>query len=345
MMVSVVVPVYNVEKYLKKCVDSILAQTYSDYEIILVDDGSTDSSGAICDSYIRNDNIRVIHKKNSGLGMARNSGIEIAKGDYIAFLDSDDYWSPDALELLMSGIQKYGADTCIGGYTRITNEGFVILEDKPSLEVYTGMDVVKGQFFPRLMGSLPEKKDSFRPSVWNAVYSATHVREHNIRFPSEREYIAEDIMFDIDYYRYAKCVCVVESASYFYRVTPGSLTQKYKSDRFEKVVYLYKEVLKRLSERCYDNSSALRAKRQFFVYLKSCIKQENINISKLSKRHALQNIRRMCADDFTKEIVTQYPLAQMGMQQKVFLYLVKQKMTIIIYILLCRGKKRKGGKA
>ena len=99
--ISIIVPVYKVEKYLKKCVDSILAQTFSDFELILVDDGSPDNSGRICDDYAKKDaRVRVVHKQNGGLSSARNAGIEVAKGKYLGFVDSDDYIAEDMYELL-----------------------------------------------------------------------------------------------------------------------------------------------------------------------------------------------------------------------------------------------------
>ncbi|MDF2512416.1 MAG: putative glycosyltransferase protein [Herbinix sp.] len=344
MKVSIVVPVYNVEKYLNECVNSILTQTYTDFEIILVDDGSKDSSGRICDGYAKNERVKVIHKQNAGLGMARNSGIELAKGDYITFLDSDDCWTEDALELLMDGILKQGADTCIGGYTRVTDAGLRLLEEKPAAALFRISDEVKQLFFPRLMGSAPTKKDAFRPSVWNAVYSMKIIRKYNVRFPSEREFIAEDVIFDIDYYRYSKCVCIVDSAGYLYRITPGSLTQRYKADRFEKVVYLYKEVLKRLADCGYDSMCSLRAKRQFFVYIRSCIEQENISISGLTAKEATNNIKRICYNGFTQSCIASYPSGKLQIAQKVFLVFVKCKMSFALYMFLCT-KERKGGKA
>ena len=110
-LISVIVPVYNVEHYLNRCVDSILAQTYSDLEILLVDDGSTDSSGAICDAYARQDaRVQVIHKKNGGLSDARNCGIEHAKGRYFCFVDSDDGIAPQMIEVLYRNLLNAGAD-------------------------------------------------------------------------------------------------------------------------------------------------------------------------------------------------------------------------------------------
>ncbi len=114
--ISVIVPVYNVEKYLARCIDSLLAQSFTDYELILVDDGATDSSGKICDDYAEKDpRIRVIHKENGGLSDARNKGTQEASGEYIIFIDSDDFIEENALELLLSLIMKNFADIAVGG--------------------------------------------------------------------------------------------------------------------------------------------------------------------------------------------------------------------------------------
>ena len=104
-MITVIVPVYNVEKYIKECVDSLINQTYENIEIILVDDGSKDKSGTICDDYAATyDRIKVIHKKNEGLGFARNTGLRVAKGKFVTFIDSDDKADTDLVENLVKGI-------------------------------------------------------------------------------------------------------------------------------------------------------------------------------------------------------------------------------------------------
>lgn len=344
-MVSIVVPVYNVEKYLKECVESILLQSYTNFELILVDDGSTDNSGKICDSYRNNTKVKVIHKQNAGLGLARNTGIEEAKGKYVTFIDSDDYWFPNALEELMTVMELEKADTCVGGYTRVSNEGEILLEERPQLQVFHTNEEVRKLFFPRLLGSSPSKKDAFRPSVWNAVYSLDIIREKKLKFPSERVYIAEDMIFDLEYYLYANRVVTVPSPGYCYRVTPGSLTQKYNEERFEKVVFLYEAVFNKLKEYQYDEECILRAKRQFFVYLRSCIKQENLEISKLSKKNAMDNIKKICNNTFTRDCINSYPTKCLGIKQRVFLFLIQKHKYITLYIMLCKGKKRIVGKA
>ena len=122
-VISVIVPVYRVEKYIRRCVESILAQGFRDYELILVDDGSPDCSGAICDEYAARDpRIRVIHKENGGLSSARNAGIDVSSGEYLFFMDSDDIIHPDTLRILYECIGKTGAEISVGEFTRFSEE-------------------------------------------------------------------------------------------------------------------------------------------------------------------------------------------------------------------------------
>lgn len=122
-LISIIVPIYNSEKYLKKCVNSIINQTYKDLEIILVDDGSSDTCPKICDEFAELDNrIVVLHKKNEGVSAARNSGLDIAKGEYIGFVDSDDYIAPDMYEMLLIRILKDGSDMACCNYLQVDEE-------------------------------------------------------------------------------------------------------------------------------------------------------------------------------------------------------------------------------
>ena len=122
--ISVIIPVYNVEKFIEQSIKSVLNQTYKNLEIILVDDGSTDSSGSICDEYSKKDKrIKVIHQDNKGLSGARNSGLDIATGKYIMFLDSDDYFENNSCEILYSEIEKKQADYVIGNYIHTKYNG------------------------------------------------------------------------------------------------------------------------------------------------------------------------------------------------------------------------------
>lgn len=148
-LLSVIVPVYNVEEYLPRCVDSILAQTYANLELILVDDGAKDQSGAICDDYARRDSrIRVIHKQNGGLSSARNAGMDIAQGEYITFVDSDDWIEPDAYEHLLGLMQRYQVKlVCGGNYDVEDSTGVKTLGVCPKAEeVITSEEMVRRMF-------------------------------------------------------------------------------------------------------------------------------------------------------------------------------------------------------
>ena len=138
MKLSIIVPVYKVEEYLDKCVKSILAQTFTDYELILVDDGSPDRCGELCEQWKAKDKrIKVIHKKNGGLSDARNAGIDICKGDYIGFVDSDDYISPKMFEILVRNMEKYHADISMCGYANVYATGVRKKSTDTSVEVMT----------------------------------------------------------------------------------------------------------------------------------------------------------------------------------------------------------------
>ena len=334
-LVTIIVPIYNVEKYLAECIDSLLNQTYINLEIILVDDGSTDNSGKICDDYLTKDSrIRVIHKNNEGLGYARNSGIEIASGDYITFIDSDDTAEKDLIENLVNGINKNDFDTCIGGYKRITDDGKIkFIEEYPEQEFY-GNDVYN-ILFSRMLGSAPDKHDVIKMSVWNVMYSASIIKKYNVRFPSEREFISEDIIWDSDYYKYAKKVRVIDSTSYNYRMTPGSLTKKYKPDMLDKVCILYSEMTNRING---DYEKIVRLQRQFFVNIRVCIKQENKFISKKSNIEIKNSIKKIVKNKIVHDVAVEYSKIIQQKRQWAFVMMIKYQLATLLFYILKTGR-------
>ena len=173
-LISVIVPVYNVEKYLSRCVDSILGQTYANLEIILVDDGSPDSSGAICDEYAAKDRrIKIIHKKNGGLSDARNVAIDIAKGEYITFVDSDDYVASDYVETLYRLIEKYRCKAGVA-WLRTFHEGREADTNQPPYieKVFDRMEGIEKMFYQEL----------FDTAAWCKIYHRS-LFETGIRYP------------------------------------------------------------------------------------------------------------------------------------------------------------------
>ena len=337
MKVSVVVPVYNVEQYLQQCVDSLLKQTYKDIEIILVDDGSKDNSPAMCDDYSQKypDMIKTIHKANGGLGLARNTGMEYAKGEFVIFIDSDDYADEDLIERLVKSADKYNAQVVIGGFKRVDSSGKILFKEEYQEQVYTGEDVIN-KLFMRMLGSSPERSDAVRMSVWNALYSMKIIEECHARFPSERKLISEDIIFDSEFYPHVQRGVIISSTAYNYRVNEQSLTGKYRPDRFEKVMVLYEELEKRLKALSMPEIAFFCVFRQLFVNIRGCIRQESINCSGYSKKQARENIKSICSDPDLLAIIDYYPVKKLGFKQRMFLNLIKRKQSALLYLMLCR---------
>lgn len=337
-LVSVIVPVYNVEKYLRQCLDSLIVQTYQNIEVIMVDDGSKDLSGRICDEYTEKyNNFYVIHKANAGLGMARNTGLEHIQGKYVVFLDSDDYLEKDCIEKLYRNLLENHVDMCKGGFKRVLNSGEVTSKRVYQKEVFE-KDKARLELLPRMIGSSPSKHDSVEMCVCGAIYKADMIEKHNLKFPSERELISEDMVFNIDYMQYADGACTIEEVGYNYRVNLKSLTSSYRPDRFEACKHFYLEMKKKLKGLGYDRETILRLDRMFFVYLRMCISQERTEISKNQRRESIKIIDKLCQDMVVREVIEEYPQRQLGVKQRIFLFLLKNKMSNFLYLIARSGK-------
>ena len=215
--ITVIVPIYNTGRFLERCLDSIAKQTMQDIQVVLVDDGSTDESADIYQEYLNKyTNFELIKKENAGLGFARNSGLEVARGRYVAFLDSDDYVAPDFYEKMYRAIMLNKADTCVAGYTLLKNDGEKILKELQA-NVIAGVGVVQ-EVLPDILGAQPTERNDvvLGMSVWKNLFSVDVIKKYQIRFCSERQFISEDAIFAIDYYRFAKKVVILNECGYFY---------------------------------------------------------------------------------------------------------------------------------
>lgn len=336
-LISIVVPVYNVEQYLKQCVDSILKQTYKNIEIILVDDGSKDNSGKICDEYCKKyENCRVIHKKNAGLGMARNSGLKIIKGRYVSFVDSDDWIKPDAIEQLYNALTEKKVDFCKCGFIRFRNDEKVLRSVQYQAAYFSG-DEAKKSLLPRMVGSSPSQHDSIEMCVWGVLYNAEIITEHGLQFPSERVLISEDLVFNIDYMQYADGACLIPYEGYMYRYNPKSLTLSYRNDRFEAVTHFYYEIQKKLFGYGYEEDTILRLKRIYFVYVLMCIVQERRHTSNLPFLQSVSNIKSICEDDLLNRNIESYPVENLEFKQKFFLKLLQKRRAYLLKFMSDSG--------
>lgn len=221
-MVSIIIPVYKVESYLSQCIESILAQTYTNIELILVDDGSPDHSGIICDEYAMKDSrIRVIHKQNRGVSSARNTGLLKAHGDYLVFIDSDDFVDPNYIKLM----READNDICICGSIKHMQDGSTLYQPAPDAHQHT---VTKDN-----LGLWMEKHLLF--TVWGKMFRTHIVKQSKILFREDMCY-GEDSIFAMEYIKYCRTITILPDTLYHYVKHPvESLTQTVSS----KSVYSY----------------------------------------------------------------------------------------------------------
>lgn len=210
-MISIIIPVYNVEKYLTQCIDSILSQTYTDWELILIDDGSIDQSGKICDEYAnRDDRIKVIHKKNEGVSKARNTGITLSNGEYICFIDSDDWIDTNYLQNFK--IQEQQCDFYFSGAWYDTY-GKIYSYKKYSEKFCKNKYEIRDEFFNQnlLSNGYP----------WGKLYKTQIIKENELRF-NENLNINEDHIFVFQYFSYINTLYITNTAGYHYTVFDNS---------------------------------------------------------------------------------------------------------------------------
>ena len=228
MFFSIIVPVYNMEKYMHECIDSIIGQDCEDYELILVDDGSKDESGKICDEYAKVfDRIRVIHKENGGLASARNAGLDEAKGEWILFIDSDDYIEKGTLSFLKKTVQKNPAELYTFNLNKVNENGEVIGRDIHHIENYIEMikEADKAEF-------IYEKLLLYKVG-WEAcvqLFNRELINRNNLRFADNSRVFAEDLLFSLEYYTCIHKVYYICNFLYCYRQIGSSIMHKLKEE-------------------------------------------------------------------------------------------------------------------
>lgn len=229
-IVSIVIPVYNAERFLWACIDSIQAQTFKDWEVILVDDGSTDKSAAICDRIVKNDaRFRVIHQENGGVSTARNAGIDAANGRYLMFVDADDMLYPDCIKKLLDTMEAYSPDLVLCGYERFR-------ADWKQQYFFARYSVVLMQSLPEYLLTFTEARvNLFGVSIWGKLYRMEIIRENGLRFDPEITY-EEDCDFNVRYYEHVASVAAVSDVLYRYRQSDTSLSKAYRKDTFRFLV-------------------------------------------------------------------------------------------------------------
>jgi glycosyltransferase involved in cell wall biosynthesis len=233
---SVLIPVYNVEKYLGRCIYSVLEQTYPYYEIILIDDGSEDSSGAICDRYAKlDDRIRVHHQKNQGLVTARIQGMDMATGDYYLFLDGDDYWDSDLLDTIYNAIRFYDCDMVIYNFKRVTQTKSIV--NPPVFENGTIFEQEnKVQLFEEVITG------NRLNQIWAKAVSRNIIDYREYSKYSKHKH-AEDLLLSLPLLYNAKRILYLNKPMYNYRMTPNGITHTFHIHKVKDITYVWGKLL------------------------------------------------------------------------------------------------------
>ena len=342
--VSVIIPVYNVEKYLERCVNSLKNQTLKDIEIILVDDSSTDSSFEICEKLASEDSrIKVISKENEGAGKARNAALKIATGEYIGFVDSDDFVHEDMFKTLYEKAKQYNSDLVMSGVIFVDGNMFS----------QTG-DCVKKEYFKTdthfetkeqlqelrmgIIGSKPKEADDskYSMSIWKNLFRHEIIKENNLSFMSEREMLSEDALFMIDYISHINKATGIKEAFYNYFRNPESISKSYKKDRFEKSLVFVNEVEKRFQKDIPKSEYQIYIYRFWQAMCRVICSQEIMYAKENNLKYSIlkQNLKGVCTHSLTKRALKEYPLNTLPLKQRLFAYCVKYKLYFFLKILV-----------
>ncbi|TDG00318.1 glycosyltransferase family 2 protein [Paenibacillus piri] len=285
-LVSVIVPVYNLEQYVGRALDSLLEQTLRSIEIIVVNDGSTDGSGTVAEAYARNDGrIKVVHKTNGGVSSARNTGLELAQGEYVTFVDPDDFIDRRAYEHMYDTASQTGCDIVICGFSYVSEANLAGESARLPIiaNVVLGKQEIREQIWYNLLYS------DMDAGVWNKLYRRDLLGRHRIRF-DETVLFTEDHLFNLVAFTYAGHAIYIPEPFYRYVVSiPNSASKKYRYNYFQLYEHVYLFKLKLLSVWGWEEDRSRRAAANYFVYqsMKAMINE----FSKASPKSFLQRVR------------------------------------------------------
>lgn len=332
--ISVIVPVYNVEKYLDRCIQSILNQTLKEIEIILVDDESSDRCPQLCDDYAQKyTNIYVIHKKNAGLGMARNSGIALAQGEYVCFVDSDDFIEKEMLECLYHECITHKLDAIYTQFNTSNYPGYKVIPREE--KIYVGKQEID-ELRLDMIGPEPSYTTSvkFEASSCLGLYLLSILKNHNISFASERKYISEDLLFNLKFLSCSERIKIVPWQFYHYCLNEQSLTHVYRADRWSKLILMLKTIPSYMEDLADKTELERRLARTAMTYARMVI-TINLQRKDIGFTRKLKEIKSIIIHPVLQQFIQDYPFKDLPIKWKILGLSMKWKLSYLIYILFC----------
>lgn len=335
-MISIIVPIYKVENYIKQCLDSIISQTYDDLEIILVDDGSPDNCPAICDEYAKKDNrIKVIHKQNGGLISARKAGLKASAGEYVCFVDGDDWIEPDMYGRIADAINKYSCDCVITQF-------YFSFPDKESKsnyllnkEYYT-RDEIEREIFPTMLFAGEYYRFGIYPCCWTKAFKRELLEKH-LMDTDDRIRMGEDISFTYPCLMECNSIAFIDKPLYHYRNNPSSMTNAYDS----KLPDIYFLPYQTLAEKCNKLGVDLSSQLSYYLlYLVNFVIRNEANINNpKNKREKNAVIDEILNNQAVLNSVKQIDAKVLPSHTKILALFIKKKRKVFLklYIKLLKN--------
>lgn len=334
--VSIVVPVYNVEHYLDRCIGSIVNQTHSNLEILLIDDGSPDRCPEMCDEWAEKDpRIRVIHKENAGLGMARNTGLEQAAGKYICFFDGDDYVAHNTIELAVEMAERERADLVLFGADDVDEAGRIACKPAPETQktCYRGVEVLQELLPSLLRPDMPGAgTKGLMMSACCCLFSMQMIAACSWRFVSEREIISEDVYSLLELYRNVGSAAVVRQNLYYYCQNQSSLSRTYRPDRVVKNRQFYQACMALCERSNYPDIVKKSCAGPFIANTIGAMKQEAAYHPQLGT--AIKGVQTIIEDPVLHSAVKQARGAPGNMRRQILLWAMEHKFGGLCYVLI-----------
>ncbi len=335
--VSVIIPVYNVEKYLPKCLESVTNQTYKSLEIICVNDGSPDNSSEILEAFAKKDGrIKIINQANKGLSGARNTGVDAATGDYIVFLDSDDWMDVECLATAVNVAEKDGSDTVMWGYVREFKDsslekkifdGDRTFDEKETRNLHRRLAGLSGEELRN-----PENTDAL-VTAWGKLYTAELIKENKLEFVDTKIIGTEDLLFNMHYFGFAKrCSFIDKPFNHYRKDNETSLTRSYKSKLFLQWSELYSRI------RQYINENSLGEDFHKALDNRICLSMIGLGLNELCNKSShgikIKNLKKILSSQQYIEAYKKLEFGYFPIHWKLFFTFCKRRNALFVYILL-----------
>lgn len=326
-LISIIIPIYNVEKYLPKCIENVINQSYKNLEIILIDDGSTDSSGKICDEYKKIDSrIKVIHKKNGGVSSARNIGLDEASGNWISFVDADDWLEKDFCKLLLENILKEQVDIGICSYNRIVSNNIEIIN-------FHRNEIIDSRNF---LNNCLNPQSGFGTCIMK-IYNRLLIDK--LRF-DENLKVAEDALFNIEMSKNIEKILILNKALYNYRINLESTVKKFDENYVKKYKFAM-EINKNYILNQYTNDEKIIEEFNNFVAfhvmliaVNYCFHPEN------KEKNKIKLLKKVCNIEIFKEGISNSNYKSFSITRKITLFTLKYKLYYLTKLICIFRQKQ-----